>query len=68
MKALKEHGILTLRADWTQHDPAITQALAEHGRNSIPLYVLYGKDQKPTLLPALLTPELLLKNLKFLEK
>ncbi|WP_165380368.1 hypothetical protein [Candidatus Finniella inopinata] len=41
----------------------ITQTLAEYGRNSIPLYVLYGKDRKPVLLPALLTPDVLLKAL-----
>ncbi|WP_165380369.1 protein-disulfide reductase DsbD family protein [Candidatus Finniella inopinata] len=62
-KALKKHGVVTLRADWTQHDPVITQALAEYGRNSIPLYVLYGKDRKPILLPALLTPDVFLKAL-----
>ena len=67
-KAIKKHGVIALRADWTQHDPAITQALAEYGRNSIPLYVLYGKNKKPILLPALLTTDILLKALETLDK
>ena len=62
--ALKKYDVVTLRADWTRHDPAVTQALAEYGRNSIPLYVLYGKDKKPILLPALLTCDILLKALE----
>jgi hypothetical protein len=30
-----------LRADWTRRDPAITAALAQLGRNGVPVYVLY---------------------------
>ena len=41
---LRELGVVTMKADWTSHDPLITQALAEFGRHSIPFYVVYGRD------------------------
>ncbi|MDO3380667.1 protein-disulfide reductase DsbD family protein [Gilvimarinus algae] len=50
-----KHNVLAIRADWTRHDPAITEALAELGRNSVPVYAWYapGTDT-PKLLPQLL--------------
>lgn len=67
--ALKKAGAACLKADWTSRDPAITQALASFGRNSIPLYVLYGPGaSKPVLLPELLTPSIVLKALEALKK
>ncbi len=64
IETLKKMNIVTLRADWTHHDPLITRALAEYGRTSIPLYVLYGKNKKPQILPTLLTPTLLVEALE----
>jgi len=32
--------VLLLRADWTRRDPAITAALAQLGRNGVPVYLL----------------------------
>jgi thiol:disulfide interchange protein/DsbC/DsbD-like thiol-disulfide interchange protein len=60
-----ELGVVPLKADWTMHDPAITAALAEFGRNAVPLYVLYGGDSsaQPVVLPELLTPTLVLAEL-----
>jgi thiol:disulfide interchange protein len=49
--------VVLLRADWTRHDPAITQALAALGRDSVPVYLLYAPGQStPQILPAVLTP------------
>ena len=48
-------GITLMRADWTNRDSRITEALAEFGRNGVPLYVLYDRAGQPTLLPELLT-------------
>lgn len=48
-------GIVLMRADWTNRDPLITEALAEFGRNGVPVYVLYDRSGQPTLLPELLT-------------
>ena len=58
--AFDKAGVVTLVGDWTNGDPAITRALAEHGRNSVPLYLWYapGKSE-PEILPQILTPGLL---------
>jgi thiol:disulfide interchange protein len=32
--------VVLLRADWTRRDPAITAALAQLGRNGVPVYLL----------------------------
>jgi thiol:disulfide interchange protein DsbD len=59
---LKSTQIALLRADWTSYDPAITETLAQYGRSAVPLYVLYGPNQRqPVLLPdGLLRPSTLL--------
>lgn len=40
-KAIAEHGVVMLKADWTLRDKEITAGLAEHGRSSVPLYLVY---------------------------
>lgn len=53
---LDEHNVLRLRADWTAQDEHITAALAELGRNSVPVYVFYPADRgSPQILPQILT-------------
>jgi thiol:disulfide interchange protein DsbD len=63
----KKLGIVALKADWTSYDEKISRALAGYGRNSIPLYVLYGPglEGEPFIFPELLTPSIVLE---FLEK
>lgn len=65
-KKLAEAGVVKLKADWTKNDPVITKELSKFGRNSVPLYVLYGgKDKKdPVLLPQVLTAEVVSDHLK----
>jgi thiol:disulfide interchange protein DsbD len=58
-----ELGVVALQADWTRYDPAITQALAGFGRSGVPLYVYYSPGAPPQLLPAVLTPGLVLEAL-----
>lgn len=48
-------GIVILRGDWTNGDPAITRFLESHGRNSIPFYLFYGEGRAPVLMPQLLS-------------
>lgn len=56
-----ENKIDRYRADWTDRDPKITQALARFGRNSLPLYVFYkSADHEPVLLPEVLTQKMIL--------
>lgn len=58
-------GVVRMKADWTKNDPVITEALSQFGRNSVPLYVLYGPDeeQKPVILPQVLTPDIIVNHL-----
>ncbi|MEE4377139.1 MAG: protein-disulfide reductase DsbD domain-containing protein [Candidatus Competibacteraceae bacterium] len=60
-----EKGIVYLKADWTNHDPEITQVLSEFGRSGVPLYVYYpeGVQSETILLPQLLTEAGVLKEL-----
>ena len=57
--------IVTLRADWTNKDPAITAELAKYQRSAVPFNVLWkpGKPE-PLLLPELLTPGIVLDAIK----
>ncbi|HUY94696.1 MAG TPA: thioredoxin family protein, partial [Terracidiphilus sp.] len=57
MKGFEDAHVALLKADWTQQDPAIAQALQSLGRNGVPAYALYPPGQgDPTLLPEALTP------------
>ncbi|HEY7885161.1 MAG TPA: protein-disulfide reductase DsbD domain-containing protein [Cellvibrionaceae bacterium] len=53
------HNVLAIRADWTRHDAAITEALAELGRNSVPVYAWYAPGEEAQLLPQLLTERMI---------
>lgn len=65
VKRFEEKGVVALKADWTRQDPAITAALAEFGRNAVPLYVLYaGNGAVPVVLPEVLTPSVVLAELE----
>ena len=47
-----------MRADWTNRDVRITNALARLGRNGVPVYVLIRPGREPLLLPEILTVRL----------
>jgi thiol:disulfide interchange protein len=56
-KAFADANVALLRADWTQHDDAIAEALANLGRSGVPVYALYVPGEaSPRLLPEALTP------------
>ena len=58
-----------LKADWTQSDPRITDALGSFGRTGVPLYVYYpsgGREAK--IWPQILTPSIVLDALDEAEK
>ena len=59
----KELGVVRMKADWTVQDPEITRALAQFGRNGVPLYVFYPIDGEPRILPEVLTPSVVLSAL-----
>jgi thiol:disulfide interchange protein DsbD len=47
--------VALLRADWTRRDPAVTAALAQLGRNGVPVYVVYKNGQPPVVLSEVLS-------------
>jgi thiol:disulfide interchange protein DsbD len=61
----ERRGITYLKGDWTNSDPVLTRLLAEHGRNGVPLYLLYAgsRQDPPLILPQLLTPSIVLDTL-----
>jgi thiol:disulfide interchange protein len=52
---LAQKKVALLRADWTRRDPAITAALAQLGRNGVPVYVFYGRNTPPVVLSEVLS-------------
>ena len=48
-------NVALLRADWTRRDPAITAALAQLGRNGVPVYVFYRPGKPPVVLTEVLS-------------
>jgi thiol:disulfide interchange protein DsbD len=68
---LAQKGVASLKADWTNRDPAIARVLASFQRSGVPLYVLYpgakaGAPQSvgPRLLPQVLTEGIVLEALE----
>jgi thiol:disulfide interchange protein DsbD len=62
-------NVVLLRADWTRHDEAITQALTALGRSGVPAYALYAPGQsEPQMLPEVLTPGIVTDALSKLPK
>lgn len=56
-RAFTDANVALLRADWTQRDESIAQALTALGRSGVPAYALYAPGQSsPQLLPEVLTP------------
>jgi thiol:disulfide interchange protein DsbD len=50
--------VVYLKADWTNRDATIAAALAEHGRDGVPLYLFYPAGEPgaaPIVLPQVLT-------------
>ena len=60
-EVFRDKGVTLMKGDWTNRDPAITQALASFGRAGVPLYVVYNAkpgSTVPLVLPQLLTASL----------
>jgi thiol:disulfide interchange protein len=64
--ALRQGGVTTLKADWTNSDPEITKKLASAGRAGVPTYVLYpaAAGSAADVLPELLTRDLVLRAIE----
>lgn len=44
INAFAQAEVQTVRADWTRRDADIANELARHGRNGVPLYLVYSKN------------------------
>ena len=63
--AFRRANVALLKADWTQRDDAIAQALTALGRSGVPAYALYTSNSggAPVLLPEALTPGIVIDAL-----
>jgi thiol:disulfide interchange protein DsbD len=60
-----ELDVVTLKADWTNQDPRISEALAAYGRSAVPFNLVYGPGlDSPLPLPELLTPGTVLEAIE----
>jgi thiol:disulfide interchange protein len=66
IRAFSDHGVVYMVADWTNQDADIAALLKKHGRNGIPLYLMYAADSSkaPLVLPQLLTKQTVLEALE----
>jgi thiol:disulfide interchange protein len=65
---LQTSGVALIRADWTNQDADITQALAALGRSGVPTYAIYPADPaaNPHVLPEVLTQGIVIDALNSL--
>ncbi|MFD0895332.1 thioredoxin family protein [Luteolibacter ambystomatis] len=56
IKLMNSRGVVTLKADKTNPDPAIETKLRELNRSAIPVNVLYVPGKEPVITPELLSP------------
>ncbi len=54
-QAFAQKKVTLMRADWTNRDERITQALTSMNRSGVPVYVLHAPGKPPQILPELLT-------------
>jgi thiol:disulfide interchange protein DsbD len=58
------HGVVPLKADWTNKNEEIARTLASFGRQGVPLYVYYpGRaGAEPRVLPPVVTRDMLVET------
>ena len=59
VKLMKERGVVALRGDKTNPDPAIDAKIQEYGRAAIPVNVLLVPGKEPIITPEILSPDYL---------
>jgi thiol:disulfide interchange protein DsbD len=64
-EVFKDPSVVTLKADWTNQDADISQALASFGRSAVPFNLIYGPGlEAPLILPEILTPGIVLEAME----
>jgi thiol:disulfide interchange protein DsbD len=61
---MKHDGVVALKGDWTNRNPAITAELGRYSRSGVPFYLFYPPQGHAVVLPQLLTPALVLEVLR----
>ena len=54
-QAFEEHGVVAMKADWTNRDDTITEFLARYDRAAVPFYILFRPNQEPHVFGEILT-------------
>ncbi len=54
-QAMRERGVVYMKGDWTNRDPAITAFLQSFQRDGLPFYAFYPARKEPVVLPPVLT-------------
>jgi thiol:disulfide interchange protein len=63
-QAFADHNVAYLKGDWTRPDPEISEFLRQHGRDGVPLYLLFPPNgQAPIVLPQILTAGIVVDEL-----
>ena len=66
-QAFISHNVAYLKGDWTLADPEISEFLREHGRDGVPLYLLFPPNGRaPIVLPQILTANTVIDELDHL--
>jgi len=64
VKALfRDRRVAYLKGDWTNWDPEIARVLERHGRNGVPLYLVYIRGEEPVILPQILTESIVVETI-----
>jgi len=60
-KLLDKNRIVTFKADYTNRDYELTKILRNHGRDGVPMYLMYDpyETEAPQILPEILTPPIM---------
>jgi thiol:disulfide interchange protein DsbD len=63
---IRELGVVALKGDWTNRDPAISAFLARHGKAGVPVYAVLGPgtNGEIVLLPEVITKDMVIDALR----
>lgn len=63
LEVFRQKKIIALKADWTNRDPRITEALRSFRKAAVPFNLIFSPSRPPVELPAVLTPGIVLQEL-----
>lgn len=64
-EAFIQYGVVKMKADWTMNDENITRYIRSLGRNGVPVYAVYSRNNmNAVVLPEVITQEIVLDALK----